>query len=243
MGVLAAAGVKKVHHYTPLHYLPFIARAKAILNKPSLKKAGFKSSHFRSMSKKQDVERGFSDYAHLTLDAAPGILKAKLAAGFPHIAIVVPVETVDGVAFSLCRFNVAMTRKLRRGRKRGFSESATNGRYYPGHEIPIARDDSDQTAMLVKHLSEGTMIEVLVHGDLDLPDHASVVCFSDADAGIATNLLATLGCPWTVQTLPPPGPYPRDSSYVEAVSDFISKAQNDPSWRGNGLEFDRLKPK
>jgi hypothetical protein len=37
--------------------------------------------------------------------------------------------------------------------------------------------------------------------------------------------------------------YPRDSSYVEAVSNFISKAQNDPSWRGNGLEFDRLKPK
>jgi hypothetical protein len=243
MGALAVAGVKTVHHYTPLHYLPFIAQSKAIRNKPSLKKAGFKSNHFRSMSRKQDVERGFGDYAHLTLAAEPQILKAKLAAGFPHIAITVPAEAMDGIAFSLCRFNVAMTRKLRRGRKRGFSESSTNGRYYPGHQIPIARTDSEKDAMLKEHLPKGTMIEVLVHGDVVLPDNTSVVCFSQADAVVAKKLLSALGSPWTVQTLPPPGPYPRDQNYVEAVTDYIWQVEGDPSWRGNGLEFDRLKSK
>jgi hypothetical protein len=94
MGVLAAEGIETVHHYAPLHYLPFIARSEAILSKPSLKKNGFGSTHLRSMSKKQDVARGFGDYAHLTLDPEPQILKAKLAAGFPHLAINVPVTTL-----------------------------------------------------------------------------------------------------------------------------------------------------
>jgi hypothetical protein len=242
MGVLAAEGIETVHHYAPLHYLPFIARSEAILSKPSLKKNGFGSTHLRSMSKKQDVARGFGDYAHLTLDPEPQILKAKLAAGFPHLAINVPVTTVDASSFSLCRFNVAMTRKLRRGRKRGFSESATDGRYYPGHQIPIARTDSDKTAMLQKHLSQSTMIEVLIHGDLKLPDETSVTCFSEADAKIAADLLAALGCSWKISTSPPSGAYPRNANYAAAVQDFIKQAKSDPSWRGNGLEFDRLKP-
>src|SRR5688572_22783291 len=113
MGVLAKQGVERIHHYTPLHYVPFIATSRAILSKPSLKQAGFDQKHYRSMSHKHDVARGFGEYAHLTLDAEPRILKAKLSAGFPHIAISVPVTAVDPHPFSLCRFNVAMTRKLR----------------------------------------------------------------------------------------------------------------------------------
>jgi hypothetical protein len=243
MGILAAEGVIKAYHYTPLHYLPFIVRSKSILRKTSLKKAGFNSAHFRSMSKKRDVARGFGDYVHLTLDLERPILQAKLAAGFPHIALGVPIENIEATAFSLCRFNVAMTRKLRREKMPGSSESITNGRYYTGHQIPIARTDEDKTAMLKLHLPAGTMIEVLAHDDVKLPDSAAVICFSDADAEIASNLLAALKCNWTVETSPPSGTYPRDAKYVESILAFIERAHADESWRGNGLEFDRLPTK
>jgi hypothetical protein len=195
------------------------------------------------MSKDQDVARGFGDYAHLTLDDEPRILKAKLAAGFPHLAIGVPVEAVEAASFSLCRFNVAMTRKLRRDGKRGFPESATNGRYFPGHQIPIARSDADKTAMLQTHLDAGTMIEVLVHGDLKLPDITSLTCYAEQDSEIAKGVLESLQCPWAVALADPPGPYPRDAKYAQSVTDFIKLALADPKWRGNGLEFDRLRPK
>jgi hypothetical protein len=109
MSVLSANGVASVQHYAPLHYLPFIARSRALLNKPSLDAAGFKSSHLRSMSHGQDVARGFGNYAHMTLDPQPRILKAKLGAGFPHFALSVPVASVEANTFSLCRYNVAMT--------------------------------------------------------------------------------------------------------------------------------------
>ena len=161
MGVLSANGVKTVQHYAPLHYLPFIARARAIMSKPSLDAAGFKPSHLCSMSRRQDVARGFGSYAHMTLDRQPKILQAKLRAGFPHLALNVPVASIEAATFSLCRFNVAMTRQLKRGERSGAPESKTDGRYYLGHQIPIARTKEDKTAMLAKHLPLGTMIEVL----------------------------------------------------------------------------------
>lgn len=243
MGVLADQQVETVHHYAPLHYLVFIARSRALLSKPSLKKNGFAPSHMRSMSRGQDVARGFGDYAHLTLDDEPRILKAKLAAGFPHFAIGVPVAAVEAASFSLCRFNVAMTRKLKRDGKRGFPESASNGRYFPGHQIPIARSDADKAVMLQTHLTAGTMIEVLVHGDLTLPNNAALTCYAKQDLEIAKSVLESLQCPWTIALADPPGPYPRDAKHAQSVTDFIKQALADTKWRGNGLEFDRLKPK
>jgi hypothetical protein len=195
------------------------------------------------MSHGLDEARGFGGYSHLTIDPRPRILRAKLAAGFPHIAINIPTSEIDVVPFSLCRFNVAMTRQLRRDGKAGFPESETNGRYYKGHQIPIARTDADKSAMLGKYLKENTMIEVLVHGDFDLSDETSITCFSDEDATIARQALRSVGRNWKVRVEEPPGPYPRDRAHVAAVTSFIQQAENDPSWRGNGLEFDRLKPK
>jgi hypothetical protein len=205
MGVLSANGVEAVQHYAPLHYLPFIARSRAILSKPSLDAAGFKSTHLRSMSRGQDVARGFGSYAHMTLDRQPRILKAKLGAGFPHLALSVPTASIEATPFSLCRFNVAMTRYLKRGKKRGAPESNTNGRYYLGHQIPVARTEEDKMAMLAKHLPLGTMIEVLIHGDLTLPADTSVVCYSEEDAKIARNVLKQIECPWKVEVSEPPG--------------------------------------
>jgi hypothetical protein len=241
MGTLSANGIESVQHYAPLHYLPFICRSRAILSKPSLDAAGFKSSHLRSMSRGQDVARGFGSYAHMTLDREPRILKAKLGAGFPHFALSVPVASIEAATFSLCRFNVAMTRYLKRGKKRGASESKTNGRYYLGHQIPIARTTEDQMAMLAMHLPLGTMIEVLIHGDLKLPDQTKIVCYSKDDATIATDIVRRLQCPWTVEMSEPPGNYPRCDIHTKSVEDFISQAMADSEWRGNGLEFDRLR--
>jgi len=87
------------------------------------------------------------------------------------------------------------------------------------------------------------MIEVLVHGAFDLSNETSISSFSDEDATIATQTLRSVGRNWKVRVEEPPGPYPRDSAHVAAVTSFIRQAENDPSWRGNGLEFDRLKPK
>lgn len=243
MPVLADRKVDAVYHYAPLHYLIFIARSQSILSKPSLRKDGFTTSHLRSMSHGLDVARGFGSYSHLTIDAQPRILKAKLAAGFPHIAISILASEIDAVSFSLCRFNVAMTRQLRREGKDGFPESETNGRYYAGHQIPIARTDADKSKMLEKHLQESTMIEVLVHGDFNLSDKTSIICFAEEDAMIARRTLASLHREWAVKVEEPPGPYPHDAAHAAAVTAFIQQAEGDPNWRGNGLEFDRLKPK
>jgi len=243
MTVLADRQVDAVYHYAPLHYLIFIARSQSILSKPSLHKAGFTTSHLRSMSHGLDAARGFGSYSHLTIDAQPRILRAKLAAGFPHIAISIPASEIDAVSFSLCRFNVAMTRQLRRDGKDGFPESETNGRYYPSHQIPIARTAADKSKMLKKHLQENTMIEVLVHGDFNLSDETSILCFAEEDARIARQILVSLDRKWAVKVEKSPGPYPRDGKHVAAVTAFIRQAEDDPNWRGNGLEFDRLKPK
>ena len=196
MGILEEASVEWVYHYTPLHYLPFIARGHALCSKPALAAAGFPQRHLRSMSKAQDVARGFGAYTLLTLAAHPNILKAKLGAGFPHVQIMVPARNVDAAEFSLCRYNVAMTRYLRRDGKPGSPESPTNGYYYGNHQVPVARATQDKVAMLREHLPRGTMIEVLVHGSLPLNGDVRVVCFSNQDFQTAQHILASINCHW-----------------------------------------------
>lgn len=240
MGVLIEASVASVYHYTPLHYLPFIARTRSLLCKPSIVAAGFPERHLRSKSNAQDVARGFGSYTHLTLDAHPNILRAKLGAGFPHVQIVVPAEVVDASDYSLCRYNVAMTRYLRRQGKPGFRESPTNGRYYGVHQIPVARTDADKAAMLRAHLVANTMIEVLIHGDLLLTDETTIVCFSAEDADLVQHVLSETGSLWQINTAVSPSPYARKASYGEAVREYINRALADPTWRGDGLEFDNV---
>jgi len=240
MGIFADCGVDQITHYAPLHYLIFIARSKSLLCKPSIREAGFPAKHFRSMSNGQDEARGFGAYAFLTLDRKPRILQAKLAAGFPHIGLIVPAAAVERTNFSLCRYNVAMTRYLRRNGNKGFPESTVNGRYYGDHQIPIAKSETEKRAMLEYYAESDVMIEVLVHGDLPLPDDTTIVCYSDADAKIAQSVLSTAKIRWDVTTALPPGSYPRDANYVTSVLKFLERAIANPDWRGDGLEFDRV---
>lgn len=240
MSIFADYGVQAAYHYSPLHYLPFIARSRSLLSKPTLRTRGFGAHHLRSMSNTQDIERGFGQYTHLTLDSAPRILKAKLAAGFPHVAIAVPEGTFDNVEFSLCRYNVAMTRQLRRGNKRGFPESPTNGRYYECHQIPIARTDTDKRAMLEHHLPKGTMIEILVHGDLALPNDTTILTFCDSDAEITDEVLSEVDSPWSCRKIDAPTTYTPNPIHDQSVRTFVAHALADANWQGDGLEFDRV---
>jgi hypothetical protein len=240
MSLFAKFGISHVRHYAPLHYLPFIARSALLLSKPSLTAHGFGQSHLRAKSHEQDVKRGFGDCAFLTLDHKARILKAKLEGGFPHIGIAVPAKSVEATDYSLCRYNVAMTRQLRRDGKSGFEESSSNGRYYDGRQIPIARSAAEKNALLKAHFGTDTMIEVLIHGDLPLPNETSIICFCDEDALIAEEIISKLGSPWTLKMEQPPTTYRRKDSYGRSVSEFIARSVSDPDWRGNGLDFDRV---
>ncbi len=240
MGILTDNGVEAVHHYAPLHYLPFIARSGKLLGKPALAAEGFTKSHLRSMSSQQDIQRGFGEHGFLTLDAHPRILAAKLDAGFPHIGILVPAGAIESQKFALCRYNVAMTRYLRRLGKPGFEESATNGRYYENRQIPIALESNDKVAMLKRYVGSSTMIEVLMYDELPLPSDTKVVVYSSADASIASEVMSSLGVTWSIVQNQPPGAYHRRQDYGKSVTDFVARALADPDWRGNGLEFDRV---
>lgn len=228
MGALVDHGVLRVHHYTPLHYLPFIARSQRLLCKSLLQAAGFPNWHLRSKSKQQDVDRGFEGYAFLTIDRTPRILSAKLAAGFPHIGISVPSEAIEATDYRLCRYNVAMTRYLRRDGKTGHMESPENGYYVGGHQIPIAVADEDKRSMLSAHLGRGTMIEVLIPGALNLPAETTVLCYSAADAQIASDILTSVNRGWAVNVVLNPGPYNRSDYHAGRVAEFVTRSLAEP---------------
>lgn len=229
-----------VPHFSPLHYLPFIARTRELLSKKELRSRNFKDTHFRSKSKNSDEDRGFVDYAFLTLSKDPGIVRAKLEGGFPHVVIAVPTSGFQDVSFDLCRYNVAMSRRLPTSPQGGFSESDTNGRYYEGKKLPVARTEIDQKAMLKAHYLKGTMIEVLVPQKLSLPDDTIIECFHENDLSLSRKILAECNCPWDLKLIDPPGRYNRDKVHVTSVEKFVEESLNDPDWRGDGLEFDRV---
>lgn len=234
------ANISEINHYAPLHYLPFIGRTRCLKSKPALCADGFQEHHFRSKSKRSDVERGFEKFAFLTIDDQPRIVQAKLKGGFPHIALNVPVAALLNHRFDLCRYNVAMTRMLRRNGKPGHTESPTNGRYYDGLEIPVARTDAEKQQLLKFHYLAGTMIEVLVDHELALPDDTRITCFHADDLAIVRQIVDSLNIPWGVRLEAPPGIYNRSPNHVHAVEGFVAQSLGDPNWRGDGLEFDNV---
>lgn len=240
MGVLSEHGISMVNHYAPLHYLPFIARSGLLLSKPELIRRGYSESHFRSKSKLQDQQRGFGDYVHLTTHPAPPILLAKLAGGFPHFRLEVPIEALEETEFDLCRFNVAMTRRLRRPGSSGHPASSTSGRYYGGLQIPVARSHADKRSMLAEAGKSRWMVEVLIKRSLVIPDVAKVVCYSRSDQQQAERVLRSVGREWLVALDDNDGGYRPCPDHVKNVHLFIECAMNDSEWKGDGLEFDKV---
>lgn len=241
MSLFADYGIAHVPHYAPLHYAPFILRDEHLRSKPSLREQGFEDHHFRSKSAPHDQARGFGDYAFLTLDMSPRILGAKLKGGFPHFALEIPETSFDGIEFHLCRFNVAMTRYLRRGGKPGFAPGNGNGSYYDNKEIPSAQSEEEKREMLEKfHGDPSVMIEVLVTGALPIPNNARLVCFHDQDVKLITQILDRLNCPRYEVLLSDTLIYTPKPTHKNAVTAFIETALDDSDWRGDGLEFDKV---
>jgi hypothetical protein len=238
MSLFSTFGIDFVPHFTPLHYLPFIARSRSLKSKPALAADGFDNCHFRKKSKNNDTRRGFGRYAFLTVEKSSRILNAKLKAGFPHIAIEVPENHFDDIEFHLCKFNVAMTRRLRRGNKPGHKESPQNGYYYGRMEIPIGISPEEKLDILSANYPQGQMVEVLVPGELSLPDNTQIVCFDQNDEILCQEILDALDVNWAISTRRPSGIYNRQDPFVESVKAFLDSALENPEWRGNCLEFD-----
>jgi hypothetical protein len=236
--LLAQFGVSAAYHYAPMHYLAFIARAKVLLSKSELRNAGFQDAHFRSTSKKQDEERGFARYVHLTLDAHPAILRAKLQRGFPHFEVAVAASTFEGIDYLLCRFNIAKARYFK-GAKAQPSESPKNGRYIGDLRLPVAATP-EQREVLLKLNYGINMIELLVPERLNLESGVVFRFFHVDDLECAKKALGELGISAFQVKLDESFNYERDPQYAELVRKALSLSISDPAWRGNGIEFDRV---
>ena len=237
-GLLTSHNVKAVFHYVPLHYLLFVARAGALFSKDELHRQGFGCSHFRSTSRRADERRGFSGYVHLTLDECPPILRAKLAAGFPHFELRIPAAELEQTEIHLCRYNIAKSRYIRRPPAAGPAESAANGYYHGLKQLPTA-ETKQECEQLLRHNFGTNMIEVLVPGRFDLPSGTEAVFFNPDDISLADALLQEAGIVWRTR-LSSALPYVRGPRSVALVEQFLRHAAGDADWRGDGLEFDRL---
>lgn len=236
--MLSRFGITAVFHYAPLHYLAFIARRSALLSKNALRHEGFEDAHFRSTSAAQDDQRGFSRYVHLTPEAHPPILRAKLSRGFPHFEVAVPAEQLEQLGYLLCRFNIAKTRYFR-GAKTEPPESDKNGRYYEGMRLPVAKTAHERRLMLQLNYGK-CMIEVLVADLLPLGHGVSFRFFDEGDLATAKDVLARLDVSAYDLQMDKQMKYKPAPKHQRDVRDALARAVEDARWRGNGLDFDKL---
>ncbi len=229
--------IQRVFHILPLHYMPFVARSGVLKSKVHLRAEGFADSHFRSTSAHLDIQRGFGDYIHLSTVGEPPILKAKLGAGFPHVALSIPTRAMTELPFDLCRFNIAKTRSLRREGALGHKESPENGYYFESMQIPIARTHQQKRDLIQHNASK--MLEVLVKDPISLDRMSLFYVFNDQDRIRVDQILQNLGVNWTVELVASPA-YPAKPEYRQKCDAFIEKSLADSTWQGNGLEFDRV---
>jgi len=238
MNSLQKYGIDVFYHSTPIHYLPFIARDKKLRSKQSLLKSGFEASHFRRTSNNQDLIRGFGDCIHSTVNEWPPILCAKLAKGFPHVRLAIPTSLLSK-NFDLCRFNIAKGRYLKSGSS-SLPENVRNGKYYDDLELPVARLFGEQFSMLKEAEKDPTVIEVLEKGVLHLSDAVECQVFSQSDYDFAVHILRITDSNLKVVKIGNNGRYIENNKFASDIEVFVERALKDPSWRGNGLDYDKL---
>ena len=223
-------------HITPLHYLPLILRQGQLLSKSQLISKGFTSGHFRKTSQKSDIDRGFGNYIHLSLQEWPPILKSKLSKGFPHIRFRIKSSKLPK-QFDLCRYNIARNRNVKDG-KTPATESPKNGFYYENLRVPVARQYEDQIAML--NCSKNQMIEVLIPQILNIDGSTEIECFSAQDLSIVLKTTKHLDVDLKVNQRKLDFAYPKHDDFRQSVSEQIIQYLNKPDWKGDGLDFDKL---
>jgi hypothetical protein len=235
---LTNVGIDFVYHYAPLHYLPFILRSGHLRSKLRLRAEGFDDSHFRSTSAKQDLQRGFGQYVHFTQNPHPPILKAKVARGFPHFEIAIPASVVEQQTYLLCRFNIARARYFR-GAKQKPPACPANGLYYGDLCLPVATT-AQQKADLLQHNVGRRIIEVLVPDQLPMSLGCVLTVFSRKDLQLVEPVVVKLAAvPFNIR-VDESLTYPTIPKYQEAAKHALERAFDDASWKGEGLEFDRI---
>lgn len=236
---LRQANVAHIYHVVPTHYLPLILRDGVLRSKESLLQAGYNESHFRSTSHRQDRERGFGNVVHCTTAPNPPILTAKLARGFPHVRFAFPIDTVPA-DHEISRFNIARGRYLRSGNS-PLPENARNGRYHGAYELPVARTAEERAALLRAADVHRDMLEVLIPNHFPLPDTAQVQCFSEWDINLVRTVLNQVSSNLETVEDRTGHTYPIHEVFRSQVAAFVENALADPDWKGNGLDFDRLR--
>lgn len=236
--VLSQQGIQFVFHYSPLHYLSYILRDGTLLSKVSLKERGFLRTHFRRTSHRQDEERGFGGYVHLTTKKLPPIVRAKLCAGFPHFEIRIPAHAFDSVEFHLCRFNIAKCRYLKRPGGTPLLESAANGRYRGLCQIPISVTASDSAALLASNHPH-TMVEVLIPQSFSLGPDTELAFFSEEERMLGQHLTRDAGRCWRCLH-DESTQYRVNTRHEQAVREFLRRVEQNPQWTGNGLNYDSV---
>lgn len=176
---------------------------------------------------------------HCTTAITPPILTAKLTRGFPHIRFAFPIDTVP-TEHEISRFNIARGRYLRSGNS-PLPENGRNGRYYDDYELPIARSGAERKALLGAADVRRDMLEVLIREHFPLPDTTVIHCFSEWDLALMSGVLDQIDSNIEVVQQPPAGAYPEHERYRSQVTEFVENALADPDWKGNGLDFDRLR--
>lgn len=176
---------------------------------------------------------------HCTTSMHPPILSAKLSRGFPHLRFAFPINTVPA-EHDISRFNIARGRYLRSGNS-PLPESDRNGRYYDAYELPVARSDAERRALLEAADVNRVMLEILLHERFPLPDTTEIHCFSDWDNAQVTRVLESIRHNIAVAQHAPVNVYPEHEIFRFQVAEFIENALADPEWKGNGLDFDRLR--
>jgi len=198
--------------------------------------SGFINTHFRKTSQQLDIDRGFGDYVHLSLQEDPPILESKLSKGFPHVQLRIK-STALPKHFDLCRYNIARTRKVKDGKSAAI-EGPKNGYYYEDLRVPVARKFSNQIAMIEG--SKNNMIEVLIPKKLDIDSSTIIECFTVKDVAITNRIIEQLNLPFNIIEKKLKFTYPENHEFRQNVSRQVISFFNDSDWKGDGLDFDKL---
>ena len=85
------------------------------------------------------------------------------------------------------------------------------------------------------------MLEILLQNTYALPVATRIECFSQFDVDIANLVIARTRETFTVEQLEPEIEYAENAAFRLEVETFSNSALDDPAWKGNGLDFDRLR--
>jgi len=236
MNSLEQTGINHVYHITPIHYLPRILQNKRLLSKSRLISDGFSTTHFRKTSHKVDGDRGFNTYVHLTPSEWPPILASKLTKGFPHLRLKINAQTL-GEHFETCRFNIARTRNIKGG-KSPAAENNLNGYYFDNLSVPVAREIRDKIYMLRN--CKLNQLEVLIKDQLKLANDTIIEYFSERDFNLIQSIVHSHNVPFHVKKKIPHFEYPKNDNHINEVKNYLEKLSDNPNWKGDGLDFDKL---